>query len=392
MRAIICVLDSLGIGAAGDAGRFGDDGANTLGHIAEARAARDRRLRIPNLARLGLVHAAEEAVGHRLPVDRPTQAQGRYGFAAEQSAGKDTPSGHWEMMGLPVPYDWAHFDHFPDALVNALIEAATLPGILGNCHASGTTIIEELGEEHIRTGKPIVYTSADSVLQIAAHEAHFGLERLYRVCALARGLADGYNIGRIIARPFLGEHPGAFKRTGNRKDLSMPPHGPTLLDRLSADGGAVIGIGKIHDIFAGRGITRSCKADGNEALFDTLLDETKRAGDRSIVFANFVDFDTLYGHRRDPAGYAAALEAFDARLPALEALLTQGDILAVTADHGCDPTWPGSDHTREYIPLILAGPGVKPGSAGRRKTFADLAQSLAGPLKLPPLPAGRSLL
>jgi phosphopentomutase len=392
LRAIICVLDSLGIGAAQDAGRFGDDGANTLGHIAEESAARDHRLRIPNLARLGLVHAAEEAAGHRLPIDRPAQVRGRYGFAAEQSAGKDTPSGHWEMMGLPVPYDWAHFDRFPDALVNTLIEAAKLPGILGNGHASGTTIIEELGEEHIATGKPIVYTSADSVLQIAAHEEHFGLERLYRVCALARGIADGYNIGRVIARPFLGEHPGAFRRTGNRKDLSMPPHGPTLLDRLSADGGAVIGIGKISDIFAGSGITRSCKADGNAALFDTLLEETRRAKDRSIVFANFVDFDTLYGHRRDPAGYAAALEAFDARLPALEALLADGDILVVTADHGCDPTWPGSDHTREYIPLILAGPGVKPGSAGKRETFADLAQSLAGPLKLPPLPAGQSFL
>ena len=264
--------------------------------------------------------------------------------------------------------------------------------MLGNRHASGTVIIEELGAEHIATGKPIVYTSADSVFQIAAHETHFGLDRLYDACAVARRLVDAYNVGRVIARPFVGERAGEFKRTGNRRDLATPPHAPTLLDRHVAAGGQVVSIGKISDIFAGQGISRSIKADGNDALFDALMDQVASSPDNAILFANFVDFDTLYGHRRDVAGYAAALEAFDKRLPELTGALREDDVVVLSADHGCDPTWPGTDHTREHVPILAFGPSVVPGSVGKRATFADIGQSLAGHLGLDPLPVGRSFL
>jgi len=402
MRAIIAVLDSFGIGSAPDAERFGDAGANTFGHIAEAcaggkavRGGRSGPLDIPNLLSLGLGLAAHEAD----PTISSMQAGkivGRYGSAAELSKGKDTPSGHWEMMGLPVETDWGYFPRtvptFPAALTDALIERAKLPGILGNCHASGTEIIEKLGLEHISTGKPICYTSADSVFQIAAHENHFGLERLTMLCRIARKLVDQYNVGRVIARPFVGERPGEFKRTGNRHDYATPPHKPTLLDRLKAQGGEVVAIGKISDIFAGNGITKSLKADGNSQIFDTMIDCTKSAPDRSIVFANFVDFDQSFGHRRDVPGYAAALEAFDARIPELRAALRPGDLAVFTADHGCDPTWTGTDHTREYVPILAFGPQVRPGPIGKRATFADIGQSIAKHLGLDPLPVGTSFL
>ena len=404
MRAIVGVLDSFGVGATDDAAAFGDQGANTFGHIAAAcrDGAADRAglragaLTIPNLVSLGLAHAAEEAAGAPPAVPKPDRVTGKYGFAAERSRGKDTPSGHWEMMGLPVAFDWGVFPpdppSFPDALIDALIAEANLPGVLGNRHASGTVIIEELGAEHIATGKPIVYTSADSVFQIAAHEAHFGLDRLYDTCTVARRLVDDYHVGRVIARPFVGERPGEFRRTGNRRDLATPPHAPTLLDRHVAAGGEVISIGKISDIFAGQGISRSIKADGNDALFDALMDQVARSPDNAILFVNFVDFDTLYGHRRDVAGYAAALEAFDKRLPELADALRADDIVVLSADHGCDPTWPGTDHTREHVPILAFGPSVAPGSVGKRATFADIGQSLAGHLGLDPLPVGRSFL
>lgn len=404
MRAIVGVLDSFGVGATDDAAAFGDQGANTFGHIAEAcrdgqadRAGlRDGALTIPNLVSLGLAHAAEESAGTPPAVPKPDRVTGKYGFAAERSRGKDTPSGHWEMMGLPVAFDWGVFPpdppSFPDELIDALVAEAALPGVLGNRHASGTVIIEELGAEHIATGKPIVYTSADSVFQIAAHETHFGLDRLYDACAVARRLVDAYNVGRVIARPFVGNRPGEFKRTGNRRDLATPPHAPTLLDRHVAAGGEVISIGKISDIFAGRGISRSIKADGNDALFDALMDQVARSPDNAILFANFVDFDTLYGHRRDVAGYAAALEAFDKRLPELTGALREDDVVVLSADHGCDPTWPGTNHTREHVPILAFGPSVAPGSVGKRATFADIGQSLAGHLGLDPLPVGRSFL
>jgi len=391
MRAIVAVLDSFGIGSAPDAKRFGDAGANTFGHIWAERGP----LAIPNLLSLGLGLAAHEVDPAVAAMSNGTPI-GRYGSAAELSKGKDTPSGHWEMMGLPVETDWGYFPRsvptFPAALTDALIERAKLPGILGNCHASGTEIIEKLGAEHIATGKPICYTSADSVFQIAAHETHFGLERLIELCHIARKLVDEYNIGRVIARPFVGERPGEFKRTANRHDYAMPPHKPTLLDRLKAQGGEVVGIGKISDIFAGSGISKSLRADGNAQIFDTMIDCTKTAPERSIVFANFVDFDQSFGHRRDVAGYAGALEAFDARIPELHAALKPGDLVVFTADHGCDPTWTGSDHTREYIPILAFGPQIKPGPIGKRATFADIGQSIAAHLGLDPLPVGTSFL
>ncbi|GAK33396.1 phosphopentomutase [Iodidimonas nitroreducens] len=401
MRAIIAVLDSFGIGEAPDAAVFGDQGSNTFCHIAQACAdgaadqpgLRQGPLNIPNLLALGLGHAARTA-GGTLPAHMilPSTTTGLHGAAAERSKGKDTPSGHWEMMGLPVLFDWGYFPKetpcFPDQLINDLISRANIPGVLGNCHASGTSIIAELGEEHIKTGKPIVYTSADSVFQIAAHETHFGLDRLYELCAIARELVDDYHIGRVIARPFLGEHPDTFERTGNRRDLATPPHAPTLLDISKDHGREVISIGKISDIFAGSGISRSIKAHGNQAVFERLIEQIETASDGSIVFANFVDFDMLYGHRRNVPGYAAALEAFDRQLPALRAALKPGDVMVLSADHGCDPTAEGSDHTREYIPVLAFGPDLGAKDIGIRQSFADIGQSLAHHLGLPPLDAG----
>lgn len=402
-RAFMLVMDSFGIGAAGDAARFGDEGSDTFGHIAAAclsggvtREGRSGKLLLPNLERLGLAEAAKASTGHAVVgFERGEGFTGAYGFAAEQSRGKDTPSGHWEMACVPVRFEWGYFppEHpsFPDDLIATLIECAKIPGVLGNRHASGTEIIEELGAEHMASGKPIVYTSADSVFQIAAHEKTFGLERLYEVCRIARALVDQYNIGRVIARPFIG-NPGSFKRTGNRRDLATPPPAPTLLDHLTAEGGSVIAVGKVADIFAHKGISRTVKADGNAALFDATLAVAREAGDRSLIFTNFVDFDTLYGHRRDVAGYAAALEAFDARLPELERAMRPGDLAIISADHGCDPTWRGTDHTREHVPVIAFGPGVTPGSIGRRDSFADIGQSLAEHLGLDPMPEGVSFL
>ena len=396
-RAIVLIMDSVGIGASDDAERFGDAGADTLGHIAEACASgqggRHGALELPNLARLGLGLAAQASRGAVPPgLASATTVTGAYGYAVETSRGKDTPSGHWEMAGVPVTFDWGYFPKtepcFPPALTDRLIERCSLPGLLGNRHASGTQIIEQLGQEHLSSGKPIVYTSADSVFQIAAHESHFGLDRLYQSCAIARELVDAYQIARVIARPFVGETPATFHRTANRRDLAVPPPAPTLLDRLSAARGAVIGIGKIADIYAHRGVGRTVKADGNQALFDATLDQLAAAGDRSLILTNFVDFDTLYGHRRDVVGYACALEAFDRRLPELEARLQPGDVAIITADHGCDPTWPGSDHTREHVPVLAFGPGVEARPIGRRTSFADIGQSLAGHLGLAPLDHG----
>jgi phosphopentomutase len=275
---------------------------------------------MPNLARLGLFHAGKESSGeYAAGVDTHVDIVGAYGYAAELSSGKDTPSGHWEIAGLPVLFDWGYFtdktNTFPPELLDALIERGDLPGVLGNCHASGTTIIAELGDEHRATGKPIVYASADSVFQIACHEESFGLQRLYALCDIARELVDDYNIGRVIARPFVGDGPETYARTGNRRDLTTPPHAPTVLDKLKAAGGEVISIGKISDIYAHQGITQTIKVSGNAALFDATLEAMRSAPDRSIVFTNFVDFDMLFGHRRDVSGYAAALEYFDVRLP-----------------------------------------------------------------------------
>lgn len=394
-RAFLFVLDSFGIGGAPDAARFGDEGSDTLGHIAAACAggAADRQglrsgpLHLPNMAALGLGAAAWLATGGvpSLPaIDSPS---GFHGAAEEISSGKDTPSGHWEIAGVPVPFEWGYFPDtvpaFPGDLVKAIIREGGLPGILGNCHASGTEIIERFGEEHIRTGKPICYTSADSVLQIAAHETHFGLERLYALCQTVRRLLDPLNIGRVIARPFLGEKAGDFERTHNRRDFAVPPPEPTLLDRVTAHGNRVIGIGKIGDIFAHCGVGEVRKAAGNMALFDAALSAMDDAADGDLVFANFVDFDTVYGHRRDIAGYAAALEAFDRRLPEAVSRLKPGDMLILTADHGCDPSWRGTDHTRERVPVIGTGPGLANAAIGMRHSFADIGETVAAHLGLP---------
>jgi len=403
-RAIVLVLDSVGIGGAPDAARYGDEGANTVGHIAEACAAgradcaglRSGPLALPHLVRLGLGHVVAAASGETAPGLGTAPGSGLFGHAAEISSGKDTPSGHWELAGVPVPFDWGYFPHttpaLPTALRDALIREANLPGLLGDRHASGTAILEEYGEEHIRSGKPIAYTSVDSVLQIAAHEAHFGLDRLYAVCAIARRLVDPLNIGRVIARPFLGETAGRFVRTGNRRDYAVPPPEPTLLDRVVAAGGQTLAIGKIADIFAHRGVSSHLKASGNDAILDATLAAIEMAGDGDLVFANFVDFDMMYGHRRDVAGYAAALEAFDRRLPEIEARLRPGDLAAITADHGCDPTFPGTDHTRERVPILAFGPGMPARDIGARPSFADLAATIADHLGIAAGSHGRSFL
>ena len=397
-RAIILVLDSFGIGATADADKFGDIGSDTLGNIARVRAkSAEGPLQLPNLSKLGLMHASKESTGEfPAGVEQNIEIIGAYGHAAELSSGKDTPSGHWEIAGVPVLFDWGYFtrktETFPSELLEELIARADLPGVLGNCHSSGTTIIAELGDEHVRTGKPIVYTSADSVFQIACHEEAFGLQKLYDLCDIARELVDRYNIGRVIARPFVGNGPDSYVRTGNRRDLTTPPHAPTVLDKLVESGGDVYSIGKIADIYAHRGITKKIKATGNAALFDATLAAMQEAGENSIVFTNFVDFDMLYGHRRNVEGYAAALEYFDRRLPELMEQMRQEDLLVLCADHGCDPTWQGSDHTREHIPVLAYGAGIKPGSLGLRETFADIGQTIAAHLGLSPMDYGTSFL
>jgi phosphopentomutase len=404
-RAFIFVLDSFGIGGAADAARYGDEGADTFGHIAEACATgrgdreglRRGPLKLPNMVSLGLAEAARTASGFSLPGDTVHRLPSSFhGAAQEVSSGKDTPSGHWEIAGLPARFDWGYFPDtipaFPAELTEAMIREGKVPGILADRHAPGTTVIEDFGEEHIRTGKPICYTSIDSVLQIAAHEEHFGLERLYDFCKVARRLCDPLHIGRVIARPFLGESRETFKRTPNRKDYAVPPPGPTLLDRVIDHGGKVIAIGKIGDIFAHRGISEVRKGAGNMAMFDRALTGIGDARDGDFVFANFVDFDTEFGHRRDVPGYAAALEAFDRRVPEALRLLKAGDLFLLTADHGNDPTWRGTDHTRERIPIVGVAPGIAGGDVGLRPTFSDIGETVAEHLGLAPGKHGTSFL
>jgi phosphopentomutase len=395
-RAFLFVLDSFGIGGAEDAGRFGDAGSNTFGHIAETCAAgtadrdglRKGPLDIPTMLSLGLGHAARIAAGFKSVNAAALRPSSFHGAAQEVSTGKDTPSGHWEIAAVPVPFEWGYFPQavpaFPRSLTEAIVREGGVPGILGDCHASGTEIIERFGEEHIRSVMPICYTSADSVIQIAAHEHHFGLERLYDLCKIVRRLVDPLNIGRVIARPFVGETAAAFERTANRRDFAVPPPEPTLLDRLTERGSTVIGVGKIGDIFAHRGVSEVRKAAGNMPLFDTALGAMNDAAAGDLVFANFVDFDTLFGHRRDIAGYAAALEAFDRRIPEALALLRPEDLLLLTADHGCDPSWRGSDHTRERVPVFGSAPGLPGGDVGLRRTFADIGETIAEHLGLAP--------
>ncbi|MFC3181036.1 phosphopentomutase [Cypionkella sinensis] len=396
-RAFLIVMDSVGCGGAPDAGDFGDKGANTLGHIAEACAAgraeqgRSGPLRMPNLDALGLGAAIKLASG----LDAPglgAVPMGRWGAATEVSRGKDTPSGHWELAGVPVPWDWTYFPDkipaFSDDLVALVCKLAGTEGILGNCHASGVPIIEQHCAEHLRTGWPICYTSADSVFQIAAHEEAFGLERLLKLCQDLAPHLHAMKVGRVIARPFTGT-PGAFKRTANRHDYAMDPPAPTLLEWVQGAGRSTHAIGKIGDIFSMKGIGKLWKGKGDLDLFDHLDRLAGEAEDGSLTFANFVEFDTLYGHPRDVAGYARALEWFDSRVGALLQLLRPGDLAIFTADHGNDPTWTGTEHTRERVPVLCAGVGV--GEIGLR-AFADVGASVAAHLGVAAQGVGRSFL
>ncbi|TQV76724.1 phosphopentomutase [Aliikangiella marina] len=402
-RAIILVLDSLGIGAAPDAEKFGDTGSNTLGSIASWCASNtddairsDGALSIPNLMSLGLGEANFVASGIKPDVAKWNEKiVANYAACAEVSTGKDTPSGHWEITGVPVRFDWGYFfdktNSFPPAFIRAFKQRCGIKDILGNCHSSGTEIINRFGEEHIKTGYPICYTSADSVFQIAAHEVHFGLERLYEICEVARELLNEFNIGRVIARPFVGEA-GEFTRTGNRKDYTTPPHEETLLDKLVADGREVHSVGKIADIFAHRGVTHKTKVSGHDSLFDTTIAALNSAKDGSLIFTNFVEFDQSFGHRRDVAGYASALEHFDQRLPEIIDAMKADDLLILTADHGCDPTWHGSDHTREYVPFLAYIPNQDSAkNYGVRQSFCDIGQSIADYLEISPLAEGVSI-
>ena len=382
-RAFLFVMDSVGIGGAPDAQSFGDKGSNTVGHISDRM-----RLNIPNLTALGLAKALKAASGSAHGLDANAATHGSWGYATEVSQGKDTITGHWEMAGVPLKFAWGYFPNtipaFPKSLMDEIIQRCNLPGLLGLAHASGTQVIEDFGEEHLRTGKPIMYTSADSVIQIAAHEEAFGLQRLYDVCKVARELTYELNIGRVIARPFLGTLARNFARTPNRKDFAVLPPSPTLLDVLTKAGREVISVGKIGDIYAHSGTGKEFKASGNAALMAETLRHMDELKDGGFLMTNFVEFDTEYGHRRDVEGYGRALERFDAMLPEALAKLRRDDLLIITADHGNDPTWTGTDHTREAIPILCN----QKFEIGRRESFADIGQSIATNLELPALSAG----
>jgi phosphopentomutase len=381
-RAIVIVLDGVGIGELPDADKYGDCGSNTLANV-----ARQAALSLPTLRRLGIGRLA--TLGSAAEIGSP---QGAYGRMAEASAGKDSVTGHWELMGLLLERPFPVFPGgFPAAVIDQL-SAATGRVVIGNKTASGTAIIDELGPEHLRTGALIVYTSADSVFQIAAHEDVVPLRELYETCRAAYRLAvEGLGMGRVIARPFVGA-PGSFRRTANRRDFAMPPPGDTLLDRVKAAGLPVAAVGKIEDLFAGRGFTATCHtANDQEGMLqvERLMGETERG----LIFANLVDFDTVYGHRNDVEGFARNLERFDRNLSRILPRLRERDLLVVTADHGNDPTTLGTDHSREYVPLLVTGSGVRGGvDLGVRPTFADLAQTLAEVFGVGPLSHGSSFL
>jgi phosphopentomutase len=367
-RFVILVADSVGAGAMPDAAEYGDAGSDTLGNLSRAVGG----LALPVMGRMGLGNVVP--ILGVPPVARPTASFGRM---AERSPGKDTTTGHWEMMGVCLTEPLALFPRgFPPEVLDPWIAATGVPGVLANRAASGTQIIEELGEEHQRTGKPIVYTSADSVFQVAAHEETVPLATLYAWCREARRILDPLRVARVIARPFVGS-PGAYRRTYNRKDFSLLPPRPTVIEQLAASGVPVVGVGKIGDIFDRRGISEDVHTEGN-------ADGLRRTGevldrmDRGLLFVNLVDFDMLWGHRNDVQGYARALEEMDRGLPGLVSRLREGDLLAITADHGCDPTTPSTDHSREYVPLLVMGPGREGRSLGTRESFADLGATAAG--------------
>jgi phosphopentomutase len=385
-RVILIVMDSVGCGELPDAGRYGDEGSDTLGHIADAVP-----LRVPTLRSLGLDRVARINDGASALVPRHDgMVRGAYGRMAERSPGKDSVTGHWEIAGLVIDRPFPTFPDGFDAHTIELFEARIGRGTLGNVVASGTQIIDALGPEHLATGKPIVYTSADSVFQIAAHEDVVPIEELYRYCSEAFDLVGrGMGVGRVIARPFVGA-PGAFRRTSNRRDYALDPFGETLLDRVKAAGLPCVGIGKIEDLFAGRGLT-SAEHTTSDAHGMDVLEAALSTTSNGLIFVNLVDFDTQYGHRNDVAGYAANLERFDGRLAALLPQLRSDDVLVVTADHGNDPATPSTDHAREYVPLLVAGAGVRAGTdLGTRPTFADLGQTVADVLGVGALASGTS--
>jgi phosphopentomutase len=380
-RAILIVLDSVGVGALPDAASYGDEGSDTIGNI-----ARQVPLKLPRMRSLGLAHVA------RLDDSSPPEARGAFGRMAEVSAGKDSVTGHWEMAGIVLDRPFPTFPSgFPTDVV-AEFERRIGRGTLGNVVASGTEIIDRLGPKHVTSGKPIVYTSADSVFQIAAHEEVIPINELYRICQIAFDLvARGLGVGRVIARPFVGV-PGGFRRTANRHDYALEPPGVTLLDLLTARGIPVISVGKIRDLFAGRGITRSLPTSSDAEGVDRILDEMTQTPE-GLIFANLVDFDSTYGHRNDVAGYARNLERFDAALERVLNRLTTSDLLVITGDHGNDPTTASTDHSREYVPLLLAGTKVRANTdLGTRGTFADLGQTLASNFGVGPLLHGTSFL
>ncbi|MBK4215055.1 phosphopentomutase [Paracoccus caeni] len=391
-RAFLIVMDSAGIGGAPDADRFfngalPDSGANTIGHIAAAQP-----LNMPHLARLGLGSAIRLASGQDAP-GLMVQPEGLWGAATEISPGKDTPSGHWEIAGVPVPWEWHYFPDtvpsFPAEVTQRLCELAGTEGILANCHASGTQVIDDFGVEHIRTGWPICYTSVDSVLQIAAHEEHFGLDRLIALCEGIAPMLHRMRVGRAIARPFLGETPGQFKRTPNRRDFAIAPPADTILDIATKAGRVTHAIGKIGDIFSHRGISHLHKGKSDADLAEHLVRLGQEAEPGSLTFANFVEFDTNFGHRRDVPGYAAQLEWFDAVAGRFLATLRPGDLAIFTADHGNDPSWPGTDHTRERVPVLGYGLGSRAvGNVG----YSDIGASVMAHLGLPKTQHGQSFI
>jgi len=398
-RVIILVLDSFGIGAAPDAEIFGDVGANTFLHLAEEfEKTKQQAIHLPELAKLGLVAACEQATLCSVPHSGAKPTKGAYSYAAEISSGKDTPSGHWEMMGVPVLFDWDYFTNneksFDDKLVVNINKSTGFKGMLANCHGSGTDIINQFAEQHIKTGLPICYTSADSVFQVAAHTEHFGLDNLYRYCESVRELltSSGLNVGRVIARPFIGDTVNGYQRTGDRRDYSVLPPAPTVLDKIVQAGGNVVSVGKISDIFAHQGITKKTKATGIDALVDATLMHLGSEPDNSLIFTNLVNFDQDYGHRRDAIGYAQALQSFDQRLPEIYEKMQDDDLLFLIADHGCDPTWHGNDHTREYVPLLSYHNKIGSVNLGERNTFADLGQTIAELFKVDAMQYGSSFL
>ena len=367
-RVILIILDSAGVGELPDASDYGDTGSNTLGNIVKSCGG----IKLPNMTNMGL--GKVEGIDY-LPV--PRNITGSYGRMAEVSKGKDTITGHWEIAGLQLEYPFPTYPNGFSKKILEKFERLSGRGVLGNCVASGTEIIKEYGEEHMKTGKLIVYTSADSVFQIAAHEDIVPVEELYRICQIARDMLQGEDmVGRVIARPFTGR-PGDFSRTANRRDFSAEPTADTILDKLQQKGLDVIAVGKIEDIFSGRGITLAEHTKNNMNGVDITLKYMKE-NNRGIIFTNLVDFDMLFGHRNNAEGYRQALEEFDARLPEIVGAMRDGDLLIITADHGCDPTTPSTDHSREHVPLLLYGKNIKQDvNLGTRKTFADLASTIA---------------